>query len=365
MNRIHPAFQSYTQFDLWGHLMRCSALPLRWNDSPRILVKVMWALAEAIRAPQALRDRTELRKRRGGAGGTGSCKAQALRVRETLTNTLHRLGMERNEKKGVWEPTPLVEHLGLEVGTKDGQFKEQWGERTVDRFAFTSPRSCPGGLEAEGRGVPQRQWWHHIGQGSPGTGFSPPRSSSCLDGEICSLPAGWVGRFLGVGGGHVSHPGPPVTYFLQGCRTRALSVARYKMSDGAPQEWDSAPAAAGSMQPYLSAINNYRKDLGFEGPAKGRVVGVALGHSWLLACVESLHLHGGGVLHLRPARDVNSSRMWHVSQEHTTFMLRKGKGGQRVWTKWWLVIPLQHVDTNPLQHSEGCSDVCTGSRSGH
>eukprot|EP00854_Cymbomonas_tetramitiformis_P004729 gene4728-biopygen4665 len=150
MNRIHPAFQSYTQFDLWGHLMRCSALPLRWNDSPRILVKVMWALAEAIRAPQALRDRTELRKRRGGAGGTGSCKAQALRVRETLTNTLHRLGMERNEKKGVWEPTPLVEHLGLEVGTKDGQFKV---DLSADWKSPVRPRHL---LSTASR---ERPWW--------------------------------------------------------------------------------------------------------------------------------------------------------------------------------------------------------------
>ncbi|KAK3275492.1 hypothetical protein CYMTET_16380 [Cymbomonas tetramitiformis] len=79
-----------------------------WNDSPRILVKVMWALAEAIRAPQALRDRMELRKRRGGAGGTGSRGEPTVRA-------------EREE--GRVGAAPLVEHLGLEVGIKDGQFK--------------------------------------------------------------------------------------------------------------------------------------------------------------------------------------------------------------------------------------------------
>eukprot|EP00854_Cymbomonas_tetramitiformis_P014074 gene14073-biopygen14497 len=39
-----------------------------------------------------------------------------------VTKTLHCLGIEQNKKKGVWEPTQLVEHLGLEVNTKDRQF---------------------------------------------------------------------------------------------------------------------------------------------------------------------------------------------------------------------------------------------------
>eukprot|EP00854_Cymbomonas_tetramitiformis_P009865 gene9865-biopygen10086 len=47
-------------------------------------------------------------------------EAEALRVREMVTRMLRRLGIERNENKGVWEPMQLPEHLGLEVDTANG-----------------------------------------------------------------------------------------------------------------------------------------------------------------------------------------------------------------------------------------------------
>ncbi|KAK3244183.1 hypothetical protein CYMTET_46196 [Cymbomonas tetramitiformis] len=134
----------------------CGALPFGWNDSPRIFLKVMRVLVECLRSPASAADRREVRKLRGGsfvrqrwaarrrAGGCGreehqqgsrvlpymddflvlaSSKIEALRARELMSRVLVRLGIGRNEKKGHWEPMQLVEHLGLEVDLKAGQFR--------------------------------------------------------------------------------------------------------------------------------------------------------------------------------------------------------------------------------------------------
>ncbi|KAK3267985.1 hypothetical protein CYMTET_23486 [Cymbomonas tetramitiformis] len=153
---IDPAFQEYMQFDVRGELFQCGALPFGWNDSPRIFVKVMKVLVECLRSPRSAEDRREVRKLHSGskvrrrwavrrrAGGCGreehqqgarvlpymddfllllSSRIEALRARELTSRVLVRLGLSRNEKKGQWEPTQLVEHLGLEVDLKAGQFR--------------------------------------------------------------------------------------------------------------------------------------------------------------------------------------------------------------------------------------------------
>ncbi|KAK3276674.1 hypothetical protein CYMTET_15272 [Cymbomonas tetramitiformis] len=153
---IDPAFQEYMQFDVRGELIQCGALPFGWSDSPRIFVKVMKVLVECLRSPRSAEDRREVRKLQSGskvrrrwavrrrAGGCGreehqqgarvlpymddfllllSSRIEALRARELTSRVLVRLGLSRNEKKGQWEPTQLVEHLGLEVDLKAGQFR--------------------------------------------------------------------------------------------------------------------------------------------------------------------------------------------------------------------------------------------------
>ncbi|KAK3256298.1 hypothetical protein CYMTET_34561 [Cymbomonas tetramitiformis] len=153
---IDPAFQEYMQFDVRGELFQCGALPFGWNDSPRIFVKVMKVLVECLRSPRSAEDRREVRKLQSGskvqrrwavrrrAGGCGreehqqgarvlpymddfllllSSRIEALRARGLTSRVLVRLGLSRNEKKGQWEPTQLVEHLGLEVDLKAGQFR--------------------------------------------------------------------------------------------------------------------------------------------------------------------------------------------------------------------------------------------------
>eukprot|EP00854_Cymbomonas_tetramitiformis_P008608 gene8609-biopygen8738 len=51
-------FQKFMQFDVRGELYQCSALPFKWNDSPRIFVNFMKVLAEVLPSPIAIRDHT-------------------------------------------------------------------------------------------------------------------------------------------------------------------------------------------------------------------------------------------------------------------------------------------------------------------
>ncbi|KAK3242663.1 hypothetical protein CYMTET_47649 [Cymbomonas tetramitiformis] len=154
---IHPDFQRFMQFDLQGDLLQCSAMPFGWSDAPRVFCKFVRVMVEALRSPQAAEDRREIkrlrdgsavrqrwsvRRRTGGAGGNAN-RHSGMRVlpymddflvlvdsqregflrREKVQLVLHRLGLRRNEKKGQWEPTQVVEHLGLEVDLKLGQFR--------------------------------------------------------------------------------------------------------------------------------------------------------------------------------------------------------------------------------------------------
>ncbi|KAK3242772.1 hypothetical protein CYMTET_47546 [Cymbomonas tetramitiformis] len=153
---IDPDFQEFMQFDTQGVLYQCGALPFGWTDSPRIFVKLMKTLVELIRSPQAGEDRHEVKKLRDGQevrrrwavrrreGGLrrGSDRAgarvlpymddfmvitktqdDAFVQRDQVSKLLPRLGLFRNEKKGHWEPTQLVEHLGLEVDFEEGLFR--------------------------------------------------------------------------------------------------------------------------------------------------------------------------------------------------------------------------------------------------
>ncbi|KAK3270158.1 hypothetical protein CYMTET_21436 [Cymbomonas tetramitiformis] len=154
---IHPDFQKFMQFDLQEDLLQCSAMPFGWSDAPRVFCKFVRVMVEALRSPQAAEDRREIkrlrdgsavrqrwsvRRRTGGAGGDAN-RHSGMRVlpymddflvlvdsqregflrREKVQLVLHRLGLRRNEKKGQWEPTQVVEHLGLEVDLKLGQFR--------------------------------------------------------------------------------------------------------------------------------------------------------------------------------------------------------------------------------------------------
>ena len=51
-----------------------------------------------------------------------STQAESLRARSYVDALLALFGLARNPKKGVWDPAQVVQHLGLGIDTKNGQF---------------------------------------------------------------------------------------------------------------------------------------------------------------------------------------------------------------------------------------------------
>ncbi|KAK3253173.1 hypothetical protein CYMTET_37565 [Cymbomonas tetramitiformis] len=86
-------FQKFMQFDVRGKLYQCSALPFKWNDSPRIFVNFMKVLAEVLPSPIAIRDRQDLWR------PSAECE------------------------EGAVVSVQVVEHLGLAVNLKEGVFR--------------------------------------------------------------------------------------------------------------------------------------------------------------------------------------------------------------------------------------------------
>eukprot|EP00854_Cymbomonas_tetramitiformis_P005862 gene5862-biopygen5888 len=116
---IDPEFQEFMQFDIQGVLYQCSALPFGLTVSPRIFVSLVKTLMKLIRSPQAGKNRYEVKKLRDGQETQDDAFVQRDRVEKLLS----RLGLFQNEKKGHWEATQLVEHLGLEVDFTEGLFR--------------------------------------------------------------------------------------------------------------------------------------------------------------------------------------------------------------------------------------------------
>jgi hypothetical protein len=46
-----------------------------------------------------------------------------LLQRDRVEALLHRLGLHRNPKKGLWEPTQVGDHLGLTIDLRNGVFR--------------------------------------------------------------------------------------------------------------------------------------------------------------------------------------------------------------------------------------------------
>jgi hypothetical protein len=47
----------------------------------------------------------------------------ALLLRDRIETLLHRLGLQRNPDKGLWQPTKVGNHLGLTVDLLNGEYR--------------------------------------------------------------------------------------------------------------------------------------------------------------------------------------------------------------------------------------------------
>ena len=127
--------------------VQSAALPFGWTASPYIFTKVMRVMVRMLRSPYAptverMRLMTQrgrrvlLRMRRGKRHAVGirclayvddflalaSSRKEALRHRARIERVLGQLGIRRHPDKGWWEPTQVLEHLGLEIDTRRGLF---------------------------------------------------------------------------------------------------------------------------------------------------------------------------------------------------------------------------------------------------
>jgi hypothetical protein len=158
---VAPEDRKYMTFNLQGRLFSCSAVPFGWNQSAYVFcetikVWIAWMrappLVETVEGAAAAADarlrwqdlqpgarRLRARTLRPGKGVRArgvrllwyvddilvlcSSEAEALETRAYVEATLARLGLQRQESKGMWEPGHVVTHLGLQIDTKQGVFQ--------------------------------------------------------------------------------------------------------------------------------------------------------------------------------------------------------------------------------------------------
>jgi len=173
---IHKDDRKFLTFNVHGFgLIQFAALPMGLSNSPYVFTKVMRTFVRAIRSPamptratgnvvlpgpKQFGGSSRRRRKRGLTVGkltkkrvncrlvsdladkypeimkTGVRmlpymddflflaldKARALILRDFVSDVLGILGLSRNEKKGVWEPTQALQHLGLGVDSGRGLF---------------------------------------------------------------------------------------------------------------------------------------------------------------------------------------------------------------------------------------------------
>ena len=120
-------------------LVQLCGLPMGWTLSPYFFVKMMEPVFLHLRSPlfsdkrshQRVRRHLLKRRRRGcrllpfmdDILFCCSSRAVALQLREQVVALLEQLGLSRNAKKGQWEPTQVIQHLGLIIDTYRCEFR--------------------------------------------------------------------------------------------------------------------------------------------------------------------------------------------------------------------------------------------------
>ena len=131
---IAPECRDFFTVSVRGQLFRFAGLPMGWNASPYVFCTLMKVVVRWLRSPTLAESakwrhgsvkRAQLRGQRWKGVRVlpylddflflASSRQEALRARDLVQRLLERLGLHRNPKKGQWEPTQVIEHLGLEI----------------------------------------------------------------------------------------------------------------------------------------------------------------------------------------------------------------------------------------------------------
>ena len=132
--------RKYMTFMLQGKLYRTTVLPFGLKSSPAVFCKIMETLTRLLRSPDValdpktaspaqwleLRDQMLRRKPITYRGmrtlpflddylALFESRSAALKGRQVIERVLDFLGLERQPKKCVWEPTQTLYHLGFDL----------------------------------------------------------------------------------------------------------------------------------------------------------------------------------------------------------------------------------------------------------
>lgn len=121
------------------NLVQLGGLPMGWTLSPYFFCQMMAPVYRHFRSPmfshrnshQRYRRKTLKLRRRGlrilpfmdDMMAMCSSLPVALKMRDQVVDTLETLGLARNPKKGQWEPSQTIHHLGLDIDFKECVFR--------------------------------------------------------------------------------------------------------------------------------------------------------------------------------------------------------------------------------------------------
>lgn len=140
---IQAEHQEYFTVNYRGQLYQLCGLPMGWSASPYYFCRLMHQMVRYLRNPAMAGERAlrrpanPKRKKLRGARWKGarilpfvddflfiaSSHAQAMSLRQRVGTLLDKLGLARNPKKGHWEPTQVLVHLGMEIDLANGVFR--------------------------------------------------------------------------------------------------------------------------------------------------------------------------------------------------------------------------------------------------
>ena len=115
---VHKDHRQYFTICIDGQAYQFTVLPFGWSLSPWYFTKVMRVLVRKLRS-SGLRVLPYLDD---FLIMLGPSLSQALQIRTWVGQILDDLGLVRNAKKGVWEPTSRLQHLGLIIDFSKGLF---------------------------------------------------------------------------------------------------------------------------------------------------------------------------------------------------------------------------------------------------
>ena len=137
---IEESARDYFTVCVNGQLWRLASLPMGWCLSPYYFCELMKVWVRAMRAPSVVAPPGRRSRKRGKMRPPSSARgarllpyvddflflahslAAALLLRARVESLLTRLGLKRNPRKGEWEPTQALTHLGMIVDLKQGLF---------------------------------------------------------------------------------------------------------------------------------------------------------------------------------------------------------------------------------------------------